>query len=305
MKSEQHVCSLFFISCKMREKIKTGLSVCVILFLLPYVAVVFRTGNMKGAETLTENRGVEEFVAGILPGQMPVYYEEEALKAQAVVVRTNLIRAAMHFYGTEEAAEAAEKVQEADLEKLGFSYQTGMELEQLWGYDSAPRYEARVQKAVEDTRGKILVLEGQPVDLPYHAVSAGRTREGRILGEDYSYLPSVECPGDLEAAGYLKMQYLSIEETPKILSRDEAGYVLEVQVGEEHCAGEEFRERYGLNSSSFTVQELADGIRVTSKGLGHGLGMSLYQANLQAGEGADFLEILHYFYKNVECISFS
>lgn len=293
------------IKCKMREKIKTGFSVCIILLLLPYVAVVFRTGSMRGIETAAEETGPEEFVEGILPGQMPVYYEEEALKAQAVIVRTNLIRAAMEFYGTDDPAEAAKKLQETDLEKMGFFYQTKMELEQLWGYSQFERYDTRVRRVVEETRGKILALEGQPVALPYHAVSAGRTRAGDLLGEDYSYLQSVECPGDLEAADYLKIQILSIEETPEILRRDEAGYVMEVRVGEETCAGEEFRDKYGLNSSCFTVQETERGLRITTKGLGHGLGMSMYQANLQAGKGADFLEILFYFYKNVECISFS
>ena len=85
------------IDCRMKEKIKTGISVLIILILLPYVAAVFRTGSMSGTEEPAHQAGVEDLVAEILPAQMPVSYEEEALKAQAVIVRTNLLRQAMSF----------------------------------------------------------------------------------------------------------------------------------------------------------------------------------------------------------------
>lgn len=288
----------------MREKIKTGFSILIILILLPYVAMVFRTGNPAGSEAKTEEPGLEDFVAGILPGQMSVTYEEEALKAQAVIVRTNLLKKCLEFYGTADMDEAAKALRETELEEMGFVYYTPEKMEELWGYESWERYEAKVRSAAKSTAGEILALDGSPVELPYHAVSAGKTRDGQVLGEAYSYLEAVECPGDLEAADYLKVQAFS-ESLPEILSRDASGYVTEVRLGEEVLAGEEFRTRYGLNSSSFSFAESEEGIRITTKGLGHGLGMSQYQANLQAISGKTYLEILLYFYKNVECISFS
>lgn len=277
----------------------------IILLLLPYVAVVFRTGNLKGMAEESENLGLEEFVKGILPGQMPAGSEEEALKAQAVIIRTNLLKKSMEYYGTEDMAEAAQSIKEADLTAMGFVYYTPLKLEELWGYDQFERYEAKLREAVEDTRGMILVVEGEPVDLPYHAVSAGRTRSGQVLGDSYFYLDPVDCPGDLNSSDYLKIQYLSLEEVPEILSRDDSGYVTEVRLGDEILAGEEFRSRYELNSSCFSVEEVREGVRITTKGLGHGLGLSIYQANVQAREGRTFLEILSYFYRNTECISFS
>ena len=287
---------------------KTGLSILIILILLPYVAVVFRTGSMKGMEEQPEEPGLEEYVMGILPGQIPMSYQEEALKAQAVVIRTNLLKKSMEFYGAETPGAAAEALQEKDLKELGFVYYSPEKREALWGYDQFERYETRIRKAVEETSGEILAIEGQPVDLPYHAVSAGITRDGQVLGEAYSYLEAVECPGDLQSAEYLKIQTFSeaeMPELPEILAKDEEGYVTEVRVGEETLAGEEFRNQYGLNSSNFTIEKTEEGIRITTKGLGHGLGLSLYQANLQALDGASYLEILMHFYKNVECISFS
>ena len=307
----------------MKEKIKTGISVLIILVLLPYVAAVFRTGNMGGVENSVSETGLEDLVAEILPSQMPVSYEEEALKAQAVIIRTNLLRQAMSYYGSETADEAAESLKESDLEALGFDSYTREEEMKLWGYERWEQYAEKCREAAESTAGQILVLtnegsgkeetsaEGTEVqnsslpDLPYHAVSAGQTRDGNLLGDTYAYLEPVECPGDLQSSDYLKIQVLDLEQVPEILARDGAGYVTEVRLGEKIFGGEQFRSLYGLNSSCFTAEQTEEGVRITTKGLGHGLGLSMYQANLQALDGKQYQEILYYFYKNMECISFS
>lgn len=289
----------------MREKIKTGISIFIILILLPYVAVVFRTGNMRGQKEQTKALELEDYVAGILPGQMPVSYQTEALKAQAVIIRTNLLKKSIEFYGIESPAEAAEAIQEDDLEAMGFAYFSPEDLEGLWGYEQWEANYAKLLQAVSSTAGQVLVIDQQLVDLPYHAVSAGKTRSGQILGEGYSYLEPVDCPADVEAVDYLEVQILSFEELPEIEEQDDTGYVTRIRVGKEILAGEEFRSRFSLNSSCFTLEQTEEGVRVVTKGLGHGLGLSMYQANRQAAEGSSYLEILLYFYKNVECISFN
>lgn len=289
----------------MREKIKTGLSIFIILILLPYVAVVFRTGNMGGQDPKVSENRLEEYVAGILPGQMQMSYQEEALKAQAIIIRTNLLKKSMEFYETDNLRDAAEAIQETDLETMGFTYTSSEELEELWGYEQWKEYDTKLWTVVKATEGQILTVEGLPVELPYHAVSAGRTRSGQILGEDYFYLEPVNCLQDVEAADYMNIQFLELSAVPDILEKDEAGYVTELRMEGESLSGEEFRSRFSLNSSNFTLDKTEKGIRVVTKGLGHGLGLSMYQANRFAAEGKTYLEILHYFYKNVECISFN
>ncbi len=289
----------------MREKIKTGISIFIILILLPYVAVVFRTGNMRREGKAAEVPGLEDYVAGILPGQIPVSCHIEALKAQAVIIRTNLLKKSIEFYGTDSIQEAAEAVRQSDLKAMGFSYASPEELERLWGYEQWEAYQEKIWQAVQATEGQILTIDNMPVELPYHAVSAGRTRSGGVLGVGYSYLESVDCPGDVESADYLNIQFLTLSELPEITERDDAGYVTEIRMGEEYLAGEEFRSRFSLNSSNFTLEQTEEGVRVVTKGLGHGLGLSIFQANRQAQDGRPYLEILLYFYKNVECISFS
>lgn len=289
----------------MREKIKTGISIFIILILLPYVAVVFRTGNMRGQDQPNSEINLEDYIAGILPGQMQISYQEEALKAQAIIIRTNLLKQSMEYYHTDNLKEAAEAIQEEDLKAMGFTYSSPEDLEKLWGYEQWKEYETKLSEAVWATEGQILAIEGRPIELPYHAVSAGKTRNGKILGEEYSYLPPVDCPKDVEAADYMDIQFLELSIFPEIMEKDEAGYVTKLRMGEEVLTGEEFRSRYSLNSSCFTLDDTEKGIRIVTKGLGHGLGLSMYQANRFAAEGQTYLEILHYFYKNVECISFS
>ena len=57
----------------MREKIKTGISIFIILILLPYVAVVFRTGAMGGQQEI-DDPDIEDDVAGILTGKIQISY---------------------------------------------------------------------------------------------------------------------------------------------------------------------------------------------------------------------------------------
>ncbi len=292
----------------MKEKIKTGISVLLILILLPYVAAVLRTGKMGGEEKPSQEQDLETLVAEILPAQMPVHYEMEALKAQAVVIRTNLLRQAMNYYESGSPGEAAQALREEELEQLGFSFYSREDELRVWGYGDWELHSVKCDQAAKETAGQVLVLGesgGLPADVPYHAVSSGRTREGSVLGGEYSWLVPADCPEDLHSSDYLKIQTLKLDAVPTILSKDAEGYATEVRLGEEVMSGEKFRSLYGLNSSNFAAEETEEGVRFTTKGLGHGLGMSMYQANAMALEGRKYQEILQYFYKNLECISFS
>ena len=266
----------------MREKIKTAASILIILILLPYVAVVLCTGELAGGQTEPAEGNLERCVAQILPMQISVTYETEALKAQAVVIRTNLLRAAMEYYEAADWQQAAEAIREEDLAALGFTVCTEGEAEKLWSYENRQRYLEKCRTAAEETAGQVLALEGELKDLPYHAVSAGKTREGGALGEGYTYLTSADCAGDVESADYLQIFYFPELELPVIESRDSAGYVLTVRLGDETLTGEAFRFRYELNSSCFTAEETDQGVRIVTRGLGHGFGMSLYTAGRMA-----------------------
>ena len=63
--------------------------------------------------------------------------------------------------------------------------------------------------------------------------------------------------------------------------------------------GKQIREALGLRSSNFSVSKADGGIAFTTKGFGHGAGMSQYGAKYMAENGSDYTDILNHYYKNV------
>ena len=91
----------------------------------------------------------------------------------------------------------------------------------------------------------------------------------------------------------------SLEGQMQIIERTEAGYVKEIQIGNAVFTGREVRELLGLRSSDFTVRQEGENMIFTTKGYGHGAGMSQYGANELAKEGMDYHEILEYYYTGI------
>ena len=85
-----------------------------------------------------------------------------------------------------------------------------------------------------------------------------------------------------------------------MLTRDSAEYVLYVDTLAGRMSGENFRNLFGLASSCFTLEEEGGKIRLTSKGIGHGLGFCQHEADRRAAEGEDFLALLTDFFKGAE-----
>ena len=121
------------------------------------------------------------------------------------------------------------------------------------------------------------------------------------------YLQKISCPRDTASEGYIAVSYWdendffpeeSTEEQRRaeVIARDEAGYVLSVQIGDKTYTGDEFRSQYNLDSSCFSIS-VGDGrVRVVTKGIGHGFGLSQYTAAKMAEEGKSYEEILNFFY---------
>lgn len=236
---------------------------------------------------------VEDFVIRAVA----TYYEEgdsaDFLRALAIVMRT---------YG-EISSKTDNKLQ----------ILTYTELRAKWGEYYSSNYEA-VVAAVADTEG--IVMESETVEvLPYFCeISAGYTR-----GKENTCLAMANCSDDLQSSEYmsvvsyndsqlnsmLKEKYPElkfegkISESFQVISRDEAGYVDNLMIGNLTISGDELAKVLSLNSGNFMVTSNDDGMIFTVKGVGDGYGMSLYTARAKANKGAGYREILFYFYKNI------
>lgn len=253
----------------MLQKFKKIGSLLIIIVLLPYIITIFINGENIRAD---KNTALDEYCIGVLAKEVSSDYQDEMLKAQAVIVRTTIY---------------------SEIKNLNKDLLVKPDIDTSW-------YK-KLKEIWKETEGQVLLYNNELALLPFHQLSNGKTRSGQeVLESDaYPYLQVRDCPKDVGSDLHMQTKILSVSGV-QILSHDSAGYVTEVQIGEEKCSGDEFRDAYGLASGCFELQEFDGKTRAVTKGVGHGLGMSQYTANEMAKEGKTYKEILQFFYEETE-----
>ena len=160
----------------MKEKIKVIISCALILVCLPYLITYFFQGEKTSAATEKSEESQE--IAGILAEQVPVNMKEEVLKAQAVMVRTQL---AYCEKNNQEKPKALSKE----------------EMEQLWGQKNYYEFYEKLIRAAEETEGQVITFQGEVINPAFHKVSAGYTRDGSTVYKNTPYLLSVKSEADI------------------------------------------------------------------------------------------------------------
>ena len=161
------------------------------------------------------------------------------------------------------------------------------------------------EDAVENTEGKVLLVDGKLDLVPYHEISGGTTRDGETVfgSSEYQYLKSVDSSADKNSPDYFSSTYISERQLPKeleIKERDSAGYVLSLQADDKILEGEMFALGMGLPSSNFSIQKTGSKVRFLCRGKGHGLGFSQYGGNELAKDGSLWEEILEEYFPEME-----
>lgn len=287
----------------MKERLKFLAAAATVLLLLPCVLTVLLSG--RGAVSISRDTDLEGYVAACTYLAAPFAQEEEMLKAQAVLMRSQLYRGAKQ--GTLEGGQLKDVM---------------VQMQKLQGIPEFDRSYRLCRQAAEATKDQILAWQGELCPGAFHYLSAGITRDGTevLQQQEYGYLKSVESQWDIQSPDYLSGKTCSLEELSQALGEelpglalteedldslkaaklDGAGYVLEMQVKDELLPGETFAQALGLSSSCFTVQVLEDKVRFMCKGMGHGLGMSQYGAQQMAIQGASYEEILKTYFPEAE-----
>lgn len=273
----------------MRYKLEKLGCYVLIIFLLPYIITVFLNGPVVMSHESDVNDSsweLKEYGIGILAREIPTTYEAEAMKAQAIMVRTNIYK---------------EMQENGEVSALSGESWTKADMKEAWGLTTYTNLYNKIETAWDETEGQVLLYEEKLMYTPFFSLSNGSTRDGEeVLGKKYPYLKIKDCPLDIEVPEQLQTVTLDTQENIKILSTDTAGYVLKVRVGKEEVSGEEFRKNYKLASSCFSVHEYEGTIRITTRGVGHGIGLSQNTANKMAEEGKSAKEILQYFYEGCQ-----
>lgn len=251
---------------------------------------------------------LNEYLYGVVAGEMPAMFPEEALKAQAVAARTFTIyriQHAPHPKHTEadvcDSPNCCKAYLDIDAEKAG------------WG-SQAEMYAERYYTAVNQTDGEVVVYEDKPIMAVFHASSYSQTeRCADVWGEDLPYLQSVASPDEelgktvtqtvKQARALLKSNWPDMDlkgDAPKDWfgseTHTEGGGVMKLTIGGVEVTGSKLRSVLGLSSTHFTVSFLKNSVVWESKGYGHGVGLSQYGAKALALDGKNYRDILAWYY---------
>lgn len=258
---------------------------------------------------------LEDYVAGVVAAEMPARYHPEALACQAVAARTFAIGHCVALGGS-----GCRSHPGADLcadSACCQGYLTASAQRDKWpGEYSAMA--ARIESAVRVTAGQILTWEGLPIEVMYHASSGGVTEDASaVFASARPYLVSVDSPGEEGYAGYVTRTTFSYEEAARRLleafpdsgvtaenlpsqldlrATTSSGRIDRVTVGHTAVTGAQLRQALGLRSTLCTWDCDGSSITFTTRGYGHGVGMSQAGAQAMAAAGSTCAEILAHYY---------
>lgn len=263
-------------------------------------------------EKRIEKVPLETYIRGVVAGEMPIEFELEALKAQAIAARTYIVRrlAGGENEGAPRGADVTDTVE----------HQVYVPLAELAGKWPKTEQRANMSKlgdAIDQTRGLVVTYEGKPIEAVFFSTSNGYTENSEDYWEQkLPYLRSVESPWDESISPkYKETVKLSLNDflkklgvkrngssKPKvrIVEKTEGNRIGEIEIGGKLFTGRQVRERLGLASSQFTWTIKGDTITITTYGYGHGVGMSQWGANGMAREGANAETILGHYYSSTK-----
>ena len=249
-----------------------------------------------------EQQELEEYLVGVVLAEMPASFEEEALKAQAVVARTYTLR----------ANRTGGKHGDGSICTDYACCQAYIDPEEYRSQGGTGENVDKIRRAVMATAGQVLTYGGELIEATYFSCSGGTTEDAvAVWGNDYPYLQSVDSPGEEHAAHYTDTVTFAPAEfagaldsalsgSPKnwfgAVTYTDGGGVDTMVIGGKTYKGTELRQKLGLRSTAFTVSA-GETISITTRGYGHRVGMSQYGADAMALSGKGYEEILTHYYQ--------
>lgn len=297
----------------MKDVLKAALAIFLMLALIPLSALLFADREQDKFKLYDEKKdkavslAQREYVIGALCCEMPPDFHIQALKAQAAAIYTNAVRL---LYSGEEY------VARVDMENFK-GYADKDSLKKRWGKNFSVYYD-KMCGAVDEVLGAVITYNDKPIVAAYHSMSSGKTENAKtVWGESVPYLVAVSSEGDTFCADLEKKKTFSVKKAREILSEGfpdaflpevdtllltEPEYtpsqtVDSIMVGNVKTSGQKIRELFSLRSAAFTFEIKGSNLTFTTKGYGHGVGLSQYGADFMARQGSDWKEILKHYYK--------
>ena len=294
----------------------------IILIILPTLTIITLTHFIKNIKeniyTLEKNTIIrvkrnelnridiiplEKYLIGVLAGEMPVSYNIEALKAQAVAARTYALRK----IETNKKYEYDVVDTTSDQVYLDDEY-----LKNIWG-TKYEEYRKKIKQAIKETTGEYLTYNGKIIQAFFFSTSSGATENCKdVFGTDIPYLVSVSSNWDEKSPSYISKKTITKEELYNQLElpyqekleieiqRNETNSINIITINGKQIKGTDFRYKLNLRSTNLEIEQNENEITITSKGYGHGVGMSQYGAMELSNQGYTYEKILKYYYQGTE-----
>lgn len=254
---------------------------------------------------------LETYLLGVVLGEMPASFELDALRAQAVAARTYTLKKCMDGSSHGQNTICTDHT----------CCQAYTDPEYYVANGGSEAFVGRVQQAVEDTAGQVLVYEGELIMATYFSCAGDTTEDAvAVWGQEYPYLQSVPSPGEEDATYYTDSKTFTAEQFQKALgirlegkvdkwfgkaTYTDGGGVETLLICGIPYRGTTLRTLLGLRSTAFTVTVINGNITFQTKGYGHRVGMSQYGANAMAKTGKNYVEILTHYYTGAEIVQYS
>ncbi len=261
---------------------------------------------------------LDEYLYGVVSAEMPASFEEEALKAQAVVARTYTIYKIIHNKGKH----GNKKADICDDSTCCQAWILKKDRLNRWKEDERERNWNKIVNAVNLTQGKIIVYNGEPINAFFHSNSGGTTEAPLNVwgGNGYPYLQAVETSGEDGYSQYASSKIVSKKEFEETIKKEHSNFkidfnrkdcikieeytdgnrVKKIKIGNLEFSGVEIRSLFGLRSANFNIKLEKNNVKFEVTGYGHGVGMSQTGADSLAKKGYSYEKIINHFYTGVE-----
>ena len=253
-------------------------------------------------DNTVEKIDLEEYLIGVVSAEIPVYFEEEAIKAQAVAART---------YALKQMQNKKDSNFDVTDDTSTQVYQSDQELRNKWN-DKYDEYISKIKKCVKETDGQYLTYNNEIIYAFFFSTSNGKTEDNKnVFGQDLPYLKIVDSSFDEnETSSFIVTKTFSLSEFYEKLGLSyndylnidniiytESNRVKSLSINNTDFSGRNFQKQLSLRSNDFTIKKEGESVVITTKGFGHGVGMSQYGANALAKQNKTYDEILKYYYQ--------
>ena len=268
-----------------------------------YRGEIILHSDAKENLTIVENVPLEDYIGGVLSFEMSPKWPLEALKAQAVASRTFAIK----------------NLRPDDL----FDITSGVEKQV---YKGQQKVNPRIIKAVNSTRGEVLIHKGKPFKTYFHSCCGGHTANNRVAWQETALKPlkgvkDIYCRNSKH---YKWNLYISTKDLLAFIQKkgSMALRIRSVRVFKKSGSGRAISIRFSTDRKSFTaktydirkyfgttdfrstyitrISKKKRGYKIYGRGWGHGVGMCQEGAKIMARKGRNYKRILRHYYPHAK-----